>query len=160
MGKVILYKEEARKELKQGVKLLTDAVASTLGAAGKGVIIDNLISDPFVTADGITVAQNVETDAPFPQIGVSLVRNVAMNSNMIAGDGTTTSIVLANAMLENDQMVENIPPIFVNKGVDICVEDVKEYLDKTAKKVTSEDLINVATISARGDKETGRIVGS
>lgn len=159
MPNIIAYKEQAREELKQGVKMLADIVGSTLGAAGRGVAIDNVISDPFVTADGVTVAMNVDIEATFPQIGISLLKNVAMNTNNVVGDGTSTSIVLANAMLNNDSLVEKRSPSLVKAGMDRAVNDIKEFLNKKANKIEDEkSLVNIATISARGDREMGEII--
>jgi chaperonin GroEL len=159
MSKIIVYKKEARDELKAGVKMLCDIVGSTLGAAGRGVIIDDLINDPFITADGVTVAQHVDTDATIPKIGIALVKNVANNTNFVAGDGTTTSIVLANSMLQLDKFAENKSPVLLKKGIERAITDIYKHLDKKTKKVSEyKDICNIATISARGDSDMGKLI--
>lgn len=159
MSNITAYGKEAREEIKSGVSMLAKIVGSTLGAAGRCVIIDNVISQPFVTADGVTVAQNLEIDATLPSLGVQLVKNVAINTNNIAGDGTSSSVVLANAMLCNDFMVEGKSPSFVTRGMERAVTNINKWLDNKARKIKNEkELVNIATISARGDKEMGELI--
>lgn len=160
--KQILYQDEARNKLKEGVRKLTKAVASTMSASGSNCIIDTETDQAFITGDGITVAENYETDVAFESIGVSLVKKVCRHANMRAGDGTTTACVLANSFLENDYVIK--PTTIKRKaliGMKKAIEDVKRFIEENAKQVeTDVELENIATVSARGDVEMGKLIAS
>lgn len=156
--KIVEYGQEARERLKRGINELNRAVASTLGAAGRGVIIDDISGTPYITADGITVAEAFELEAPMEQVGVALVKSVCREANIV-GDGTTTATVLATEMLNNGDKASLLSPVLVKKGMQKALDDVLKFLNKHKHKITSHSaLTNIATISARGDKELGGLI--
>ena len=157
--KIIKNGEEARERLKKGVSAIAEAVTSTLGAAGRGVIIDEINGNPYITADGITVAEAFELEAPVEQTGVALVKNVCREANSESGDGTTTAICLADAMLTMDASVKGYSPLLVKKGMDIALEKVLYFLDQQKRDIESpQQLIDIATISARNDRALGKLL--
>ena len=158
MAKDIKYNVEARELLKEGVDALSNAVKVTLGPKGRNVIIDKKFGAPQITKDGVTVAKEVELEDAFANMGAQMVREVASKTNDDAGDGTTTATVLAQSIigvgLKNVTAGAN--PMDLKRGIDLAVEAVVADLVKNSKKVTSNDEIaQVGTISANGDKEIG-----
>lgn len=158
--KVTKYAKEAKSELKLGIQELTRAVGSTLGGAGQTVIIDTIHDQPFITADGITVAEHFDLEMnPFQQMGVQLVKHVCRETNREAGDGTTTATVLANAMLENEHLIQGRSFSSVKKGMKAAMDRIMAHLSLNTKNVRNfSDLCNIATISARNDKELGTLI--
>lgn len=157
--KVIKFEEEARELLKSGVAKLERIVGSTMGAAGKPVIIDSVTNNPYITADGVTVSEEVELSNQFENLGCNLVKNAARQVNQEVGDGTTTATVLANAFIQNDRIIKNQPPLLVKRGIEKAVEHVKNTLKLYAREIDShETLCDVATVSARGDRELGTLI--
>lgn len=158
--KITKYKEEARELLKEGVQELTNAVASTLGGAGKGVIIDTLENNLFITSDGVTVAQHFELQHSFKSMGVNLMKQVTIQANANANDGTTTSAVLGNEFIQNDAMVKGHSSILVRKGMEKAISDVKAHLqaNKHVVNIDDDSLTHIATVSTRGDVELGKLI--
>lgn len=151
MAKQILYGEDARKKLLNGVEKLTRAVATTLGPRGRNVAIDRKWGAPNVIHDGVTVAKEIELEDPFENMGASLVKEAASKTNDVAGDGTTTATVLAYAIISAG--LKNITagsnPMIIKKGLEKGLEAVNESLKKIAKPIKgSQDIAQVATISA------------
>ncbi len=151
MAKQLIYAEEARTKLKAGVDKLAAAVATTLGPKGRNVALDKKWGAPNVIHDGVTVAKEVELEDPFENMGASLVREAASKTNDIAGDGTTTATVLAQAIV--DQGLKNVTagsnPMILKKGVEKATEAVVAELKRMAKKVNApEEIQKIATISA------------
>ena len=162
MSKQMLFNEEARHALKRGVDTLTNAVKITLGPKGRNVVIDRGYGSPTITKDGVTVAKEVELEDKFENMGAELVKEVASKTNDVAGDGTTTATVLAQAMIAEG--IKNITaganPLAVRRGIEKGVEAmVKEIKEKIAKPVAGDGIEQVASISAN-DPEIGKIIAS
>lgn len=162
MSKIIIYDEKARTALKKGVDKLANAVKVTLGPKGRNVVIDKGYGAPTITKDGVTVAKEIELEDKFENIGAELVKEVASKTNDVAGDGTTTATILAQAMIgEGLKMVSaGVNPIDIRKGIEKKVAEIVEKLrsDKMSKKIsTKEEIAQVASISAN-DSEIGGII--
>src|SRR3990167_3429487 len=158
MAKQILYKEEARESLKRGVDKVANAVKVTLGPKGRNVVLDKGFGSPTITKDGVTVAKEIELKDKFENIGAELVKEVASKTNDIAGDGTTTATVLAQAIVAEGFSAVNsgANPVVLKRGMDKAVEWVFNYLNKNKEKVTGyEKIKEVASISAN-EPEIGR----
>ncbi|XP_065666626.1 60 kDa heat shock protein, mitochondrial [Hydra vulgaris] len=152
---------EARALLLKGVDLLADTVAVTLGPKGKNVLIEQSFGGPKITKDGVTVAKAIDLPDKYMNMGAKLVQDVANNTNEEAGDGTTTATVLARAIAKGgfDAVSKGANPNEVRKGVMLAVETVTAGLKSLSKKVTtSEEIAQVATISANGDKSVGKLI--
>jgi chaperonin GroEL len=163
MGDRILFGDEIRQKLLSGANKLADAVASTLGPRGQNVILYKRGADPVITKDGVSVARVVELEDDYEQAGVEVLRQAALRTNSTAGDGTTTSTVLARAIMEeaNRQVVAGAASIELKRGMDIAVEKIIENLDAAAIPVSSEeDITHIATVSANGDKAIGTLVAT
>lgn len=160
MAKQILYAEEARTKLKAGVDKLANAVATTLGPKGRNVALDKKWGAPNVVHDGVTVAKEIELEDPFENMGASLVKEAASKTNDVAGDGTTTATILAQAISEEGlkNITAGANPMILKKGVEKATEAVVAELQKMAKKVAGKDEIEkIATISA-GDATIGKLI--
>jgi len=162
MAKQIIFNEKARHALKRGVDQLADAVKVTLGPKGRNVVIDKGYGAPTITKDGVTVAKEVDLEDKFENIGAELVKEVASKPNDVAGDGTTTATVLAQALISEG--IKNITaganPLAVKRGIEKGVEAlVKELKEKIAKPVQTAEIEQVASISAN-DAEIGKTIAS
>ena len=152
MAKQLLFNEEARRELKRGVDRLADAVKVTLGPKGRNVVLDKKFGAPTITNDGVTIARDIELEDPFENMGAQLVKEVATKTNDIAGDGTTTATVLAQAMITAGlrNVTSGANPMLIRNGMIKAVDAVVEELKKLAKPVDSkEQTAQVATISSQ-----------
>ena len=160
MGKKIVYGSEARESLIKGVDAVADAVKVTLGPKGRNVIIEKEYGSPQIINDGVSIAKEVELDDPIENSGAKLVIDVATKTNDLAGDGTTTSCVLAQAMIKRgleEASKHNV--VEIKKGMQLAGKDIAEALDKMAKPVdTSESIAQVASISAGNDEEVGKLI--
>jgi chaperonin GroEL len=160
MAKQIAYKEEAREALKRGVDKVANAVKVTLGPKGRNVVIDKGFGSPTITKDGVTVAKEMELKDKFENVGAELIKEVASKTNDIAGDGTTTATVLAQAIVAEGFSAVNsgANPLVLKKGMDKAVDWVLDFLNKKKKSVSSYDKIKeVASISAN-DPEIGKLI--
>ncbi len=159
MSKQIKYKEEAREALKRGVDKVANAVKVTLGPKGRNVILDKGFGSPVITKDGVTVAKEIELKDKFENIGAELIKEVASKTNDVAGDGTTTATILAQAILAEGFSAVNsgANPVALRKGMDSALESVIKSLDSRKKKVTKENIREVASISAN-DEEIGKLI--
>jgi len=160
MAKDIIYGEEARKALQAGVDKLANTVKVTLGPKGRNVVLDKNFGAPLVTNDGVTIAKDVELADPFENMGAQLVKEVATKTNDIAGDGTTTATVLAQAIIREGMknIAAGANPMVVRKGIKKAVEAAVEAIGNNAKAVDgSKDIARVATISA-GDEFIGQLI--
>lgn len=155
----MLYKEEAREALKRGVDKLANAVKVTLGPKGRNVVLDRGFGSPVITKDGVTVAKDIELEDRFENVGASLVQEVASKTNDMAGDGTTTATILAQAIVAEgfSAVTSGANAIVLKRGMDKATEWVLEYLESHKKKVTANNLKEVATISAN-DPELGKLI--
>jgi len=162
-AKEVKFGDDARAKMLQGVDVLADAVAVTLGPKGRNVIIEQSWGSPKITKDGVTVAKSIELKCKFQNIGAKLVQDVANNTNEKAGDGTTTATVLARAIAKEgfQKISQGANPIEVRRGIMAAVESVVTELKRMSKPVTTpEEISQVATISANGDKSIGDIISN
>jgi chaperonin GroEL len=160
MPKIIEFDEDARRHLERGVDKLADAVKVTLGPRGRNVVIDKKWGAPTITNDGVTVAKEVELENPYENLGAQLAKEVATKTNDVAGDGTTTATVLAQAMVHAGlrSVAAGANPMDLKRGVDAAAAAVSELLLKSAREVTEqEEIANVATISAQ-DTKIGELI--
>ena len=160
MGKIIKCNEDARKALEVGVDTLADAVKITLGPKGRNVVLDRGFGAPMITNDGVTIAKEIELKDPIENLGAQIVKEVATKSNDVAGDGTTTATVLAQALIKEGlkMVASGANPVFIRRGMELASKKVIEELTKRAKKVESnEEIAQVGAISA-GDVEIGQLI--
>ena len=160
-SKVIIYGQEARKALENGVDALANAVRVTLGPRGRNVVLDKKFGSPTITNDGVTIAKDIELPDMFENMGAQLVREVASKTNDVAGDGTTTATVLAQAMVHAGMknVTAGANPMFIKRGIEKVVERVVEFIKGMAVPVeTSEAIAQAATISANNDKVIGQLI--
>ena len=160
MAKQIKYGEEARKALEAGVNTLANTVKITLGPKGRNVVLDKKFTAPLITNDGVTIAKELELEDPFENMGAQLVKEVSTKTNDIAGDGTTTAVVLAQAMIREGlkNLAAGANPIVLKKGIQKAVKVAVEELKEVSKPVTDKLAIaQVASISA-GDEEIGALI--
>ena len=162
MAKSIIYNEDARKALKEGVDTISNVVKTTLGPKGRNIAIAKSYGSQIITKDGVTVAKEIEDRDPFKNVGVEMIKEASSKVNDLAGDGTTTVAVLAQAIanLGFRNVSAGSNPIAVKRGVDKGVEMIVKELEKKAKKISGlEEISQVATISANNDKELGDMIG-
>ncbi len=160
MAKEIKFDEDARRALERGVNTLADAVKVTLGPKGRYVVIDRKFGAPTITNDGVTIAREIDVEDPFENQGAQLVREVATATNDVAGDGTTTATLLAQAIVREGlkNVAAGANPMGLKRGIEQAVDVVVEHIRKSARDVQGkEDIARVATISAR-DREVGDII--
>ncbi|XP_013780604.1 60 kDa heat shock protein, mitochondrial-like [Limulus polyphemus] len=162
-AKDVKFGPDVRALMLQGVDVLADSVAITMGPKGRNVILEQSWGSPKITKDGVTVAKAIELKDKFQNIGAKLVQDVANNTNEEAGDGTTTATVLARAIAKEgfEKISKGANPIEIRKGVMLAVEKVVEQLKTLSKNVTTpEEISQVATISANGDKQIGELISN
>src|SRR3989337_81468 len=158
--KELKYDAEARKALEQGVNVLADAVKVTLGPKGRYVVLDKKFGAPTITNDGVTIAREIEVEDPFENQCAQLVREVATATNDVAGDGTTTATVLAQAIVREGlkNVAAGANPMGLKRGIELAVEAVVESIKSQSRELAGkEDIARVATISAR-DREIGDVI--
>src|SRR4029077_7268074 len=158
-AKEVKFNAEAREKMLQGVDILANAVKMTLGPKGRNVVLDKSFGAPRVTKDGVTVAKEIELEDKFENMGAQMLREVASKTSDVAGDGTTTATVLAQAIVREGakSVAAGANPMDLKRGIDRAVNLVVEELKAKSKKVTSNDEIaQVGTISANGDREIGK----
>jgi chaperonin GroEL len=160
-AKILLYDEEARKSMLKGVNTLADAVKVTLGPKGRNVIIDKSYGSPTVTKDGVTVAKEIELEDKFENMGAQMVKEVASKTSDVAGDGTTTATLLAQAIYREGvkAVAAGSNPMDVKRGIDKAVETVVKELSKMSKPTKDQkEIAQVGTISANNDETIGNII--
>ncbi|TMJ31373.1 MAG: chaperonin GroEL [Alphaproteobacteria bacterium] len=160
-AKEVKFSVDARDKMLRGVDILANAVRVTLGPKGRNVVLEKSFGAPRITKDGVTVAKEIELEDRFENMGAQMVREVASKTSDIAGDGTTTATVLAQAIVKEGAkaVAAGMNPMDLKRGIDLAVEAVVQDLKKNSKNVTSNDEIaQVATISANGDAEIGRFL--
>ena len=160
MAKMIKYGEEARKALEAGVNALADTVKITLGPKGRNVVLEKKFAAPLITNDGVTIAKEIELEDPFENMGASLIREVSIKTNEVAGDGTTTAAVLAQAMIREGlkNIAAGANPVAVKKGMALLTDKAVEALAKASKPITDrKSIAQVAAISA-GDDKVGDLI--
>jgi chaperonin GroEL len=160
-AKEVKFSSDAREKMLRGVDTLANAVKVTLGPKGRNVVLEKSFGAPRITKDGVTVAKEIELEDKFENMGAQMVREVASKTNDLAGDGTTTATVLAQAIVKEGAkaVAAGMNPMDLKRGIDLAVEVVVQDLKSHAKKVTSNDEIaQIGTISANGDTEIGRFL--
>ncbi len=160
MAKLIAFDQEAREGIQRGVDTLADAVKVTLGPKGRNVVLDKAFGGPLVTNDGVTIARDIDVEDPFENLGAQLVKSVAIQTNDVAGDGTTTATLLAQALIAEGlrNVAAGANPVELNRGIAAAAEKTVELLKARATQVSSStEIANVATVSSR-DEVVGEMV--
>ena len=160
MAKELIFSDEARRRLKNGVDAVAEAVTTTLGPKGRNVALDRKFGAPTITHDGVTVAKEIELDDPFENMGAQLLKEAASKTNDIAGDGTTTSTVLAHAIVTDGMrnLAAGANPMLLKRGIEAATKAIAESITKAAIPVkTKEDIGNIASVSAQ-DREIGELI--
>ena len=160
MSKVIAYGEEARKALMKGIDQLADTVKITLGPKGRNVVLDKKFGAPLITNDGVTIAKEIELEDPFENMGAQLVKEVSIKTNDIAGDGTTTATLLAQALIREGMknVTAGANPMVLKKGIADAVNVAVEAVKKNSKQVSgTDDIARVATVSSQ-DEFIGKLI--
>ena len=161
MAKMIAFDEEARRSLERGMNVLADAVKVTLGPKGRNVVLEKKWGAPTITNDGVSIAKEIELEDPYERIGAELVKEVAKKTDDVAGDGTTTATVLAQALVKEGlrNVAAGANPMALKKGIEKAVDIVSQQLLAMAKDVeTKEQIASTAAISAGGDMEVGELI--
>ncbi|MGA1090587.1 MAG: chaperonin GroEL [Candidatus Nanopelagicales bacterium] len=161
MAKIIAFDEEARRSLERGMNVLADAVKVTLGPKGRNVVLEKKWGAPTITNDGVSIAKEIELEDPYEKIGAELVKEVAKKTDDVAGDGTTTATVLAQALVKEGlrNVAAGANPMSLKKGIEKAVDVVSQQLLDMAKDVeTKEQIASTAAISAGGDMEVGELI--
>src|SRR5438093_11084695 len=161
MAKQIVHGEDSRQAILRGVNILADAVKITLGPRGRNVVLDKKFGSPLITKDGVTVAKEIELKDPLENMGAQMVQEVAAKTSDVAGGGTTTATVLARAIFaEGAKLVAaGHDPMCLKRGVDKAVEAVVAELKKVSKATKSkEEIAQVGTVSANGDRDIGDMI--
>lgn len=159
-AKQLVFGEEARRKLRNGIDIVAEAVATTLGPKGRNVALDRKFGSPTITHDGVTVAKEIELEDPFENMGAQLLKEAATKTNDIAGDGTTTSTVLAHAMVTEGlkTLAAGANPMMLKRGIEAASKNVADGIKKQAIEIsTKEEIANVATISAQ-DRQIGDLI--
>ncbi len=162
-AKDVKFAADAREKLLRGVDILANAVKVTLGPKGRNVVIEKSFGAPRITKDGVTVAKEIELEDKFENLGAQLLREVASKTNDKAGDGTTTATVLAQSIVKEGAkaVAAGMNPMDLKRGIDMAVAEAVKDLEKRSKKIkTSEEVAQVGTISANGEKEIGQMIAS
>ncbi len=161
MSRVYNSNIELQQSIKKGIDILADNVSSTLGPKGRNVILKLKDKNPIITKDGVTVAKFIDLEDPFENLGAQIVKQVSLQTNSDAGDGTTTATVLARAMFESatKAIVSEASPVEIKKGMDKTVGAIVENLKNMSRPIRSkEDIVHIATISANGDRAIGELI--
>src|SRR6184192_2470050 len=162
-AKQIAFDQEARDAMRRGIAKLARAVKVTLGPKGRNVILQKSFGSPTVTKDGVTVAKEIELEDKYENMGARMVREVASKTSDVAGDGTTTATVLAEAIFNEGlrAVVAGINPMLMKRGIEAAVDDIVEKLKKMSIPVKSKkDMEAVATVASNGDTEIGGIIAA
>ena len=160
-AKDVKFSQDARDRMLRGVDILAEAVKVTLGPKGRNVVLDKIFGAPRITKDGVTVAKEIELEDKFENMGAQMVKEVASKTSDVAGDGTTTATVLAQAIVKEGakSVAAGANPMDLKRGIDQAVHAVVEQLKSKSKKVTNnEEIAQVGTVSANGDAEIGKMI--
>lgn len=161
MAKILRFDEEARRSLMEGVNKLANAVKVTLGPKGKNVVLEKKFGSPTITNDGVTIAKEIELEDPFENLGAQMVKEVATKTNDVAGDGTTTATILAQALIREGlkNVTAGANPMDIKRGIEKAVEKAKEQIKKLSKAVKNKkEISQVGAISANNDMEIGNLI--
>src|SRR3954465_988688 len=160
-AKEVRFAPEAREKLMRGVDILADAVKVTLGPKGRNVVLDKSFGPPRISKDGVTVAKEIDLPDSFENIGANLVKQAALKTGELAGDGTTTATLLAQSIVKEGAkaVAAAMNPMDIKRGIDIAVGAIVADIRKRSRKVsTNEEIVQVGTISANGDREIGQML--
>src|SRR6202166_3098141 len=159
-AKDVKFSTDARDRMLRGVDILANAVKVTLGPKGRNVVLDKSFGAPRITKDGVTVAKDIELEDKFENMGAQMVREVASKTSDVAGDGTTTATVLAQAIVREGAkaVAAGMNPMDLKRGIDLAVEKITEDLRKLSREVKGDMIAQVGTISANTDKQVGSII--
>src|ERR671927_1293478 len=160
-AKDVKFSQEARERMLRGVNILANAVKVTLGPKGRNVVLEKSFGAPRTTKDGVTVAKEIELEDKFENMGAQMVREVAQKTNDLAGDGTTTATVLAQAIVKEGakSVAAGMNPMDLKRGIDLAVDAIVTDLKNQSKKVsTNDEIAQVGTISANGGTEIGQMI--
>src|SRR5437762_2645347 len=160
-AKDVKFSRDARERIMRGVDILANAVKVTLGPKGRNVVLDKSFGAPRITKDGVTVAKEIELKDKFENMGAHMVKEVASKTNDLAGDGTTTATVLAQAIVREGAkaVAAGMNPMDLKRGIDRAVETVVSDVQKRSKRIkTNDEIAQVGTISANGEREIGDII--
>src|SRR5512145_2611085 len=160
-AKEVKFSQDARERMLHGVDIMANAVKVTLGPKGRNVVLEKSFGAPRVTKDGVTVAKEIELEDKFENMGAQMLREVASKTSDIAGDGTTTATVLAQAIVKEGakSVAAGANPMDLKRGIDLAINAVVAELKAKSKKITSNDEVaQVGTVSANGDNEIGRML--
>ncbi len=163
MAKMIAFEQEAREAIRRGVSKLARAVKVTLGPKGRNVIVQKSFGSPTVTKDGVSVAKEIELEDTFENMGAQMVREVASKTSDVAGDGTTTATVLAEAIFNEGlkAVTAGVNPIKMKQGIEAAVKDISEKLSTMSIKIKNKgEMANVASIAANNDAEIGELLAN
>src|SRR4051795_10427973 len=160
MAKQIVHGEESRQSILRGVNVLADAVKVTLGPKGRNVVIEKKFGSPLITKDGVTVAKEIELKDPLENMGAQMVREVASKTSDVAGDGTTTATILAQAIYREGvkAVAAGANPMALKRGIDRAVEVAVEEIKKLSKPVSGDMIAQVGRISANSDATIGDVI--
>src|SRR5690554_4599067 len=160
MAKQIIFSEDARRAMLRGVNALADAVKVTLGPKGRNVVLEKKFGSPLITNDGVTIAKEIELEDPFENMGAQLVKEVATKTNDVAGDGTTTATVLAQAMIREGlkNVTAGANPMGIKKGIEKAVKVAVEELKAISKPVESREAITQVGAISSGEQEVGELI--
>jgi len=159
-AKQLVFSEDARRKLKNGINVVANAVAATLGPKGRNVAIDRKFGSPTITHDGVSVAKEIELEDPFENMGAQLLKEAATKTNDIAGDGTTTSTILAHAIVNEGlkALEAGYNPMLLKRGIDIATDAISEELRKVAVKIDTKEEIGYVATNSAADEEIGNLI--
>ena len=160
MAKIIVFNDESRQALERGVNALADAVRVTLGPKGRNVLLEKKFGAPQIVNDGVTIAKEIELEDPLENTGAALIREVASKTKDLAGDGTTTATVLAQALIREGMknVAAGANPVSLRRGIEKAVAKIVEEIAAVAKPVEGNAIAQVATVSSGGDEEVGAMI--
>ncbi|MGO1943791.1 MAG: TCP-1/cpn60 chaperonin family protein, partial [Ancrocorticia sp.] len=160
MAKTIAFNEEARRNMENGLNLLADTVKVTLGPRGRNVVLDKKWGAPTITNDGVSIAKEIDLEDPYERIGAELVKEVAKKTDDVAGDGTTTATVLAQALVHEGlrNVAAGSNPIALKKGIEVAAAAITERLLVDAKEIETEEQIAATASISAGDPEIGAVI--
>jgi chaperonin GroEL len=160
MAKLVVFDEASRQALEKGVNALADAVKITLGPRGRNVVLEKKFGAPQIVNDGITIAKEIDLDNPYENTGAKLIQEVASKTKDLAGDGTTTATVLAQAMIREGlkNVAAGSNPVSLRRGIDKAVAKLVDEIAALAKPVEGNAIAQVATVSAGSDEEVGQMI--
>ena len=160
MAKIVSFKEESRRALERGINALADAVSVTLGPKGRNVLLEKKFGAPQIVNDGITVAKEIELEDPLENTGAKLIQEVASKTKDLAGDGTTTATVIAQALIQEGlkNVAAGANPVGLRRGLEKTTNYLVEEIEAVAQPIAGEAIAQVATVSSGNDEEVGKMI--